>query len=97
MLLFSKYENCLISESGLTEDYETFEMLTAKDMCASMSDCLKYLRRNGRAAVFVSPFALSGHLSIRLSRKFNIGYNFAIIYVSSSNLQIILLITIRTQ
>lgn len=33
-------------ESGLEDDFDTFEMLTAKDMCGVMAESIKYLRRN---------------------------------------------------
>ena len=36
-----------ISESGLSDDYGTFEMLTSKDMNAVMAGSIKYFYRNG--------------------------------------------------
>ncbi|XP_052784039.1 UDP-glucose:glycoprotein glucosyltransferase 1-like isoform X2 [Mya arenaria] len=43
---------CENIESGLTEDYDTFEMLTSKDMCASLADSLAYLHRNDDSKVY---------------------------------------------
>jgi hypothetical protein len=36
------------SESGLSEDYSTFEILTSKDMSAVMANSMKYFYRNGK-------------------------------------------------